>query len=169
VKIDLSGKTAIIVGGSGGLGEAMAHTLSEAGAAIALVGRNQSKLDKVAGDVEKEYGSLRVPWGEVMRFRRGNLDVPGNGAPSALGAIRTVNASPFVDGKVQGIAGDTYFAVIEFSTPVHAEGLLSYGNWSKKGSPHVEDQMRLLSRKEMRPIWRDRKDVEANLESRKTF
>jgi acyl-homoserine-lactone acylase len=131
--------------------------------------RAVAALDKVAGEVDKEYGSLRVPWGEVMRFRRGNLDVPGNGAPSALGAIRTVNASPFVNGKVEGIAGDTYFAVIEFSTPVHAEGLLSYGNWSKKGSPHVEDQMRLLSRKEMRPIWRDRKDVEANLESRKTF
>lgn len=126
-------------------------------------------LDKVAGEVEKEYGSLRVPWGDVMRFRRGNLDVPGNGAPSALGAIRTVNASPFVNGKVEGVAGDTYFAVIEFSTPVHAEALLSYGNWSKKGSPHVEDQMRLLSRKEMRPIWRDRKDVEAHLEARKVF
>lgn len=126
-------------------------------------------LDKVAGEVEKEYGRLNVPWGEVMRFRRGNLDVPGNGAPSALGAIRTVNASPFVNGKVEGVAGDTYFAVIEFSTPVHAEALLSYGNWSKKGSPHVEDQMRLLSRKEMRPIWRDRKDVEAHLEAKKIF
>ena len=126
-------------------------------------------LDKVAGEVEKEYGRLNVPWGEVMRFRRGNLDAPGNGAPSALGAIRTVNASPFKDGKVEGIAGDTYFAVIEFSTPVHAEALLSYGNWSKKGSPHVEDQMRLLSRKEMRPVWRDRKDVEAHLEAKKVF
>ena len=131
--------------------------------------RAMAALDKVAGDVEAEYGSLRVPWGDVLRFRRGSLDAPGNGAPSAMGAIRTVNASPFVNGKAQGIAGDTYFAVIEFSTPVHAEGLLSYGNWSKPGSPHVEDQMRLLSRKEMRPIWRDRKDVEANLEARKVF
>ncbi len=95
--------------------------------------------------------------------------VPGNGASSALGAIRTVNASPFTNGKAEGIGGDTYFAVIEFSTPVHAEALLSYGNWSKKGSPHVEDQMKLLSRKEMRPIWRDRKDVEAHLEARKVF
>jgi acyl-homoserine-lactone acylase len=132
-------------------------------------GKAMAALDKVAGDVEKEYGTLRVPWGEVMRFRRGTLDAPGNGAPSALGAIRTVNASPFKDGKVEGIGGDTYFAVIEFSTPVHAEGLLSYGNWSKKGSPHVDDQMRLLSRKEMRPIWRDRKDVEAHLEAKKIF
>jgi NAD(P)-dependent dehydrogenase (short-subunit alcohol dehydrogenase family) len=52
VKIDLTGRTAVIVGGSGGLGEAMAHTLSQAGAAIALVGRNQAKLDKVAGDLK---------------------------------------------------------------------------------------------------------------------
>jgi len=51
VKIDLTGRTAVIVSGSGGLGEAMAHTLSQAGAAIALVGRNQAKLDKVAGDL----------------------------------------------------------------------------------------------------------------------
>ena len=52
MKIDLTGRTAVIVGGSGGLGEAMAHSLSQAGAAIALVGRNQAKLDKVAGDLK---------------------------------------------------------------------------------------------------------------------
>jgi acyl-homoserine-lactone acylase len=126
-------------------------------------------LDAVAGELEQQYGRIDVPWGDVFRFRRGNADLPGNGAPSALGAIRTVNASPFVNGKAQGIGGDTYFAVIEFSTPVHAEALLSYGNWSKTGSPHVEDQLRLLSKKEMRPVWRDRKDVEANLEARKVF
>lgn len=49
MKIELNGKTAVIIGGSGGLGEAMAVTLSGAGANIALVGRNQAKLDKVAG------------------------------------------------------------------------------------------------------------------------
>ena len=126
-------------------------------------------LDNVAGDVEKEYGKLNVPWGEVLRFRRGSVDLPGNGAPSQLGAIRTVGVSPFKDGKVEGIQGDTFFAVVEFSTPIHAEGLLSYGNWSKKGSPHVEDQIKLMSRKEMRPIWKDRKDIEAHLEAKKTF
>ena len=49
MKIELNGKTAVIVGGSGGLGEAMAQTLSGAGASIALVGRNKDKLAKVAG------------------------------------------------------------------------------------------------------------------------
>ncbi|MEP7118526.1 MAG: penicillin acylase family protein, partial [Acidobacteriota bacterium] len=44
-------------------------------------------LDQVAADVEKEYGRLAVKWGDVLRFRRGTADVPGNGAPSQLGAI----------------------------------------------------------------------------------
>jgi NAD(P)-dependent dehydrogenase (short-subunit alcohol dehydrogenase family) len=52
VKIDLTGKTAVIVGASGGLGEAMAGALSGAGAAVALVGRNQAKLDKVAAGLK---------------------------------------------------------------------------------------------------------------------
>lgn len=56
MKIDLSGRTAVIVGGSGGLGEAMAHTLSGAGARIALVGRNQAKLGKAAGALKAKGG-----------------------------------------------------------------------------------------------------------------
>ena len=131
--------------------------------------RAMAALDKVAGDVEKEYGSLSVKWGDVLRFRRGAADLPGNGAPSQLGAIRTIGVSPFVNGKVEAVSGDTFFAVIEYSAPQRAEVLLNYGNWSKKGSKHIEDQLPLASRKEMRPMWRLRKDIEANLESRKIF
>ena len=60
MKIDLTGKTAVVVGGSGGLGEAMAHTLCGAGAKIALVGRNQAKLDKVAHDLKKAGGTVET-------------------------------------------------------------------------------------------------------------
>ena len=124
-------------------------------------------LDRVAGEVETEYGALAVKWGDVLRFRRGNADVPGNGAPSQLGAIRTIGVSPFKDGKVEAVSGDTFYAVIEYSTPQRAEALLNYGNWSKAGSKHVEDQLPLASRKEMRPVWRTKAEIEANLESRK--
>ena len=126
-------------------------------------------LDRVAGEVEKEYGSLAVKWGDVMRFRRGNTDLPGNGAPSQLGAIRTIGVSPFKDGKVEAVQGDTFYAVIEYSVPQRAEVLLNYGNWSKKGSKHIDDQLPLASRKEMRPMWRTKAEIEANLESRKVF
>lgn len=126
-------------------------------------------LDTVAAEVEKEYGKLNPKWGDVMRFRRGNADVPGNGAPSQLGAIRTIGVSPFKDGTVEAVQGDTFYAVIEYGTPQRAEVLLNYGNWSKKGSKHIDDQLPLASKKQMRPMWRDRKDIEANLESRKVL
>jgi len=126
-------------------------------------------LDTVAAEVEKEYGMLNPKWGDVMRFRRGNTDVPGNGAPSQLGAIRTIGVSPFKDGKAEAVQGDTFYAVIEYGTPQRAEVLLNYGNWSKKGSKHIDDQLPLASKKQMRPMWRDRKDIEANLESRKAL
>ena len=126
-------------------------------------------LDTVAAEVEKEYGILNPKWGDVMRFRRGNADLPGNGAPSQLGAIRTIGVSPFKDGKAEAVQGDTFYAVIEYGTPQRAEVLLNYGNWSRKGSKHIDDQLPLASKKQMRPMWRDRKDIEANLESRKVF
>ena len=59
MKIDLSGKTAVIVGDLGGLGEAMAHMLTGAGAAVALVGRNQAKLDKVAAALKAKGGTVQ--------------------------------------------------------------------------------------------------------------
>jgi acyl-homoserine-lactone acylase len=126
-------------------------------------------LDTVAADVEQQYGSLHVQWGDVLRLRRGSLDMPGNGAPSMMGAIRTVDFGPFVNGKTEATRGDTYYAVVEFSTPIRAEALLGYGNWSKMGSKHVDDQLPLFSKKQMRPVWRARREIEANLESRKVW
>ena len=40
---DLSGKVAVVTGGNGGIGLGMARGLAEAGAAVAIVGRNEAK------------------------------------------------------------------------------------------------------------------------------
>ena len=105
-------------------------------------------------------------WGDVVRLRRGSLDLPGNGAPSELGAIRTAGLSPFADGTAEIAGGDTFYAVVEFSDPVRGEALIGYGNWSRAGSQHVSDQLELASAKQMRPILRTRPEIEAVLEYR---
>lgn len=51
MRIDLAGRTAVVVGASGGLGEAIARALGEAGAHLALVGRNMDKLQSLADDL----------------------------------------------------------------------------------------------------------------------
>ena len=51
MQIDLEGRTAVITGGSRGLGEAMAKALAGAGAQIALVARDRARLDRVRGEI----------------------------------------------------------------------------------------------------------------------
>jgi len=48
---DLTGKVAIVTGGNGGIGFGMARGLARAGAAIAVVGRNEDKSAKAVGEL----------------------------------------------------------------------------------------------------------------------
>jgi 2-dehydro-3-deoxy-D-gluconate 5-dehydrogenase len=50
---DLSGKVAVVTGGNGGIGLGMARGLAEAGANIAIVGRNEAKSIAAAADLAK--------------------------------------------------------------------------------------------------------------------
>ena len=65
MKIDLTGKVAVITGGSRGLGEAMAHTLAGAGATLALVARDEVRLEKVRSDIEAKGGKAAWFTGDV--------------------------------------------------------------------------------------------------------
>ena len=50
---DLRGKVAVVTGGNGGIGLGMARGLAEAGADIAIVGRNEAKSIAAAADLAK--------------------------------------------------------------------------------------------------------------------
>jgi 2-dehydro-3-deoxy-D-gluconate 5-dehydrogenase len=50
---DLKGKVAIVTGGNGGIGLGMARGMAEAGAAIAIVGRNEAKSIAAAAELER--------------------------------------------------------------------------------------------------------------------
>jgi len=50
---DLSGKVAIVTGGNGGIGLGMAQGLADAGAAVAIVGRNEAKSVAAVADFGK--------------------------------------------------------------------------------------------------------------------
>ncbi len=67
MRIDLSGRTAVITGGSRGLGEAMAKALAAAGAKIALVARDEERLNRVRDAIAQDFGTAAVFTADVTR------------------------------------------------------------------------------------------------------
>lgn len=65
--ISLSGKIALITGASKGLGKAMALALSDAGATIALVSRDATKLQNVKQEIEASGGKAYVFLADVSQ------------------------------------------------------------------------------------------------------
>jgi acyl-homoserine-lactone acylase len=123
----------------------------------------------VANKIEQDYGAIDVPWGEVFRLRYGNIDLPANGGPGYLGIFRTVNFMPMSDSKrFQAFEGDTFVAAIEFSQPVKAMALTTYGNSTQSNSSSSE-QLKLFAQKQLRPVWLTRQEVEAHSVKQENF
>ena len=126
-------------------------------------------LESAAAKVQAQYGTLDVPWGKVFRLRAKGIDLPANGATGGLGAFRVVQYGRGDDGRFEARGGDSYVAAIEFSNPVRARVLLSYGNSTQPGSPHAYDQLPLFAKKKLRPAWLTRAQIEKHLESREVL
>jgi NAD(P)-dependent dehydrogenase (short-subunit alcohol dehydrogenase family) len=91
-QFDLTGKVALVTGGSRGIGEAIALAFAEAGARLVISSRKQGLLDRVAARIEERGGealALAAHVGEseavealvaqaVERF--GGLDIVVNNA-----------------------------------------------------------------------------------------
>jgi acyl-homoserine-lactone acylase len=126
-------------------------------------------LVSAAQTCRKLYGSLDVPWGDVYRLASGNADLPGNGADGSVGVFRTISYNRKEGNKHYASAGETFVCAIEFAKTQRANCLLSYGNASQHGSPHLADQLPFLADRKLLPVWREKAEVNAHLELREAF
>ena len=62
---DLTGRVALVTGGNGGIGLGMARGMAEAGAAIAIAGRNAAKSEAAAAELTKLGVKTAVVSGDV--------------------------------------------------------------------------------------------------------
>jgi NAD(P)-dependent dehydrogenase (short-subunit alcohol dehydrogenase family) len=126
----LHGKTALVTGGSSGIGFAAAKMLRDNGARVAITGRAQSKLDHAAaelgGDVLTIQGDA-ASLADLARMRRdlesafGTLDILFANAGVALGTpVATADEATYnriMDVNVKGV-----FFTIQAVLPLMREG-----------------------------------------------
>ncbi|HUR92160.1 MAG TPA: acylase [Gemmatimonadaceae bacterium] len=123
-------------------------------------------LETAVANVVRRFGAIDVAWGDVYRLRRDNVDLPSNGAQERHGAFRPIGYEADGPNRYRAVGGDSYVAAVEFSAPVRARSIIAVGNASRSGSPHRTDQLGLFSAKQLKPVWRARSEILANLELR---
>ena len=60
MKIDLSGKTALVTGSTAGIGYAIAKGLAASGAEVVLNGRSKARVDEAVGKLAKEIPAAKI-------------------------------------------------------------------------------------------------------------
>ncbi|MBI3566834.1 MAG: 3-oxoacyl-[acyl-carrier-protein] reductase [Gemmatimonadetes bacterium] len=88
LNIDLTGKVALVTGSTRGIGRAIAGTLAECGAKVAVVGRDRAKAEAVAEEIGEARGfacDVTVPADVTMLVQEveekfGSLDILVNNA-----------------------------------------------------------------------------------------
>ena len=127
-------------------------------------------LKSVALDVIDKYDSLNVAWGDVYRIIIDDVDLPSNGGPGdPYGIFRVTGYKPIKDNRYAAIGGDSFQAIVEFSSPLKALVSIGYGNASQKNSMYRSNQAKFYSQKKLRHAWRTRKEIEQNLSFEEKF
>ena len=109
------------------------------------------------------FGSWDVPWGEVHRYRLGDLDLPANGCSGTLGCFRVTYYDEADDGKQVTYSGDGWVLAVEFGEIPKAYSVLAYGQSSRPDSPHLTDQLEMFARGEMKRVAWTETEIERDL------
>jgi len=121
VPFDLSGRVAVVTGGSRGLGAAAAAALADAGAHVVLVARNQQSLD--------ERAEILAGAGAKVSCVVGDLSQPGTADKVVEATIRYAGSVDILVNSAGAIARGTLQATsdADFEQVMRAN---AYGVWS---------------------------------------
>jgi acyl-homoserine-lactone acylase len=97
------------------------------------------------------FGRLDPPLGEVLRLRRGAVDLPLEGAPDVLRALRW---TPDPDGRLRADFGDGLMMVMDWAPDgtLSTQVIHQWGASERADSPHYNDQSPLFARRQWRTL-----------------
>jgi 3-oxoacyl-[acyl-carrier protein] reductase len=107
---DLTGKTALITGASGGIGAAIARALHEAGAGVALSGTREEPLEALRGELGERAHVVPCDLNDPA-----SVDALPKQAAEAMGSVDILinNAGITRDNLMMRMSDDEWLAVIE--------------------------------------------------------
>ena len=108
-QFDLSGKSAIVTGGTKGLGEAMAAGLASAGANVVLVSRHAEEADAVAKTIATDFGVKAFGFGADVT-NEGQVTAMAGFAEEQFGKIDILinNAGINIRGAIDELSYDDF-------------------------------------------------------------
>jgi penicillin amidase/acyl-homoserine-lactone acylase len=107
-------------------------------------------LRAAAAQTKASFGRLDPLWGDVLRLRRGAVDLPLEGGPDLLRAVTFGAAS---DGKLVGVHGDGLIIVVDWAPDgsVRTRTISQFGAAAERPrSPHYNDQAALFAQYKFR-------------------
>jgi len=127
MSLDFSGERALVIGGSSGIGRAVAHQLADGGAKVLVVGRNHDKLGETQAGRHTAISTLRADITEASGLKTLIDAVKGQPAPFNL----LVNAAGVFSPKAflehSEVDYDAYLAInkaLFFATQAVTRGMV---------------------------------------------
>ena len=136
-------------------------------------------FEKALSLLESEFGAWQVPYGRLVRVQRSpdnayeiDPDQPSfatNGNGNWTGMMFRMDYPSYnrkqLARRVDG--GNSFVTHVEFTAngPV-ANSILSFGNSSRPGSPHYDDQTEMFANGQMKPVHFKLEAILQNLESK---
>ncbi len=129
-----------------------------------LAGRGRLAAVFGAHQLKNEFGRVDVPWKNVNRLIRGQVDIGMGGAPDMRHAVY---GEKMASGQLKGQQGDSYILLVSWDEHghVHSRSIHQYGSaTSNEKSPHYADQAPLFVQRQLKPVWMDEREIREHLE-----
>ena len=128
-------------------------------------------LREVLADLNKDFGTWRVAWGELNRFQRisngdalqmddSKASIPVPFTSSAWGQLPSYTSRSIQGSKKwYGVNGNSFIAAVEFGPKIKAYSLLAGGQNGNTNSPHFFDQGQMYAEGKFKDIYFYKSDV----------